>query len=192
MTNELAVAPNAATNELAVAPNAAANELTVAPNAAANELATPPQAILAKGSSISLADMMTLVGYGLGIWWSAGGPDWAALASMGLDELDGSVARWRGTAGPSGAALDWGADVALTPLALARLARDLDKPAVATIGAPLVLAAQAKMKGGGFHPRVGSARGAVMLTAILLRRKAQEKTGARSPRENPSRRRARP
>lgn len=169
------------------------NELAVVPDAATSELATPPQAILAKGNSISLADLMTLVGYGLGIWWSAGGPDWAALASMGLDELDGSVARWRGTAGPSGAALDWGADVALTPLALARLARDLDKPAVATIGAPLILAAQAKMKGGGFRPRVGSARAAVMLAAILLhRRNAQEKASARAPRENPSRRRARP
>lgn len=171
------------------------NELAVVPQAApANELATPPEAILAKGTSISLADMMTLVGYGLGIWWSAGGPDWAAFASMGLDELDGSVARWRGTAGPSGAALDWGADVALTPLALARLARDIDEPAIATVGAPLILAAQAKMKGGGFRPRVGSARAMVMLATILLhhRKAARERASARPPRENPSRRRARP
>jgi phosphatidylglycerophosphate synthase len=172
------------TNELAAPP----------PPTAEIELTTPPQAILAKGSSISLADLMTLVGYGLGIWWSAGGPDWAALASMGLDELDGSVARAMGTASTSGAALDWGADVALTPLALARLARDLEQPAVATIGAPLVLAAQAKMKGGGFRPRVGSARGAVMLATILLheRKAARDRASGRPPRENPTRRRARP
>ena len=128
--------------------------------------ATPSPA--SRNGGISLADIVTIAGYGLGLWWSTGGPSWAALASMGCDELDGAIARRMGTAGPSGEALDWGADIALTPLAMLRLSRDLDSPAVATVGAPVALAVQAKLKGSNFRPPVLSARGLVMLAALAV------------------------
>lgn len=150
---------------------------------------TPVQAITAKGARISVADLVTLAGYGLGLYWSMGGPAWAALASMGCDELDGSIARWLGTADASGAALDWGADVALTPLALMRLARDLQQPAVASVGAPLVLALQAKLRGHGIRPPIGSARALVMAAALLVEH--QRARGA-STRPNPARARRHP
>ena len=129
------------------------------------------------GSGLSLADLVTITGYGLGLWWSTGGPSWAALASMGCDELDGAIARRMGTAGPSGEALDWGADIALTPLAMLRLSRDLERPAVATVGAPVALAIQAKLKGSNFRPPVLSARGLVMLAALAVE---AQKRGKRS------------
>ena len=128
----------------------------------------PPAAIADKGAGITLADLVTVTGYGLGLWWASGGPGWAALASMACDELDGPIARARDTAGASGSALDWGADVALTPMALVRLSRDLEKPAIAAVGAPLVLAVQAKMRGTGFKPPVGSARAVVMAVALVV------------------------
>ena len=151
-------------------------------DAPATGLQTPLAAIAEKSGGITLADLVTLSGYGLGLWWASGGPGWAALASMACDELDGPIARARGTAGPGESALDWGADIALTPLALVRLSRDLDKPAIAAVGAPLVLAVQAKMRGGGFTPPVGSARAAVMTIALLVEYGQRQK--ARSARRD--------
>ena len=119
-------------------------------------------------SKISLADVVTITGYGLGLWWCSGGPGWAALASMGCDELDGAIARRMGTTSESGAAMDWGADIALTPLAMLRLSRDLGKPEVAAVGAPVALAVQAKLKGAGVRPPVLSARAVIMLAALAL------------------------
>jgi phosphatidylglycerophosphate synthase len=45
------------------------------------------------GSPATLANGISLSGYALGIWWLAGGPSWAAVASILADELDGRVAR---------------------------------------------------------------------------------------------------
>lgn len=134
----------------------------------ANGLKTPVALISEEGGGITLADLVTLSGYGLGLWWASGGPGWAALLSMAFDELDGPIARARGAAGLGDSAIDWGADIALTPLALVRLSRDVNRPAIATVGAPLVLAVQAKMHGAGFRPPVGSARAAVMIVALLV------------------------
>ena len=151
-------------------------------DAPAADLQTPLAAIAEKSGGITLADLVTLSGYGLGLWWASGGPGWAALASMACDELDGPIARARGTAGPGESAIDWGADIALTPLALVRLSRDLDKPAIAAVGAPLVLAVQAKMHGTGFRPPVGSARAVVMAVALMVEYGQRQK--ARSARRD--------
>jgi phosphatidylglycerophosphate synthase len=117
---------------------------------------------------ISLSDVVTITGYGLGLWWCSGGPGWAALASLGCDELDEAIARRMGTTSDSGAAMDWGADIALTPLAMLRLSRDLGKPEVAAVGAPVALAVQAKLKSSGARPPVLSARAVIMLAALAL------------------------
>lgn len=148
------------------------------------ELATPVDGIAQRnGRGFTAADAVTIAGYGLGLWWCSGGPDWAALASIGLDEIDEPLARALGTEGRASDAINWGADIALTPLALLRLSRDLDTPAVAAVGSPVILALQAKAKAAGFRPRVLSARALVMLAAIALEsRKAVE------TRDNPSRR----
>ena len=123
---------------------------------------------VAMGRGIFLSDVVTITGYGLGLWWCSGGPGWAALASMGCDELDGALARRMGTTSESGTAMDWGADIALTPLAMLRLSRDLGKPEVAAVGAPVALAVQAKLKGAGVRPPVLSARAVIMLAALAL------------------------
>lgn len=116
--------------------------------------------------SFTAADWVTLTGYGLGLWWTQGGPAWAGLASIVADELDGQVARAHGSSA-RGSALDWGADVALTPLALGRLGRELGHPEL-FFAAPVVLAAQASMRAAGERPTVGSARALAMLAAIVL------------------------
>ncbi len=117
-------------------------------------------------SRLSAADVVTLAGYGLGLWWSEGGPAWAGLASIMADELDGQLARAQGGS-PLGSALDWGADIALTPLALARLGQSVDLPPV-WFTAPAALAAQASLRAEGARPELGSVRAAVMLAAIVL------------------------
>lgn len=133
-----------------------------------SDLQAPTDAIAAKGNGIGIADLVTVAGYGLGVWWASGGPGWAALASMACDELDGPIAQLLGTETRKDDSLHWGADVALTPLALFRLSKDLDKPAVAAVGAPLTLAAQAKLRAQGFMPPVGSARAVVMGIALFI------------------------
>lgn len=153
-----------------------------------NDLKTPVERFATPGFTV--ADVMTLGGYGLGLWWCAGGPDWAALASIGLDELDGVVAGQLEGDSMCGRTLDWGADIALTPMALLRLSKDLERPEIATIGAPVVLALQAKFKSMGRAPPVLSARAVVMLAAILLESK-RRKGGTPRTRENPARDRRR-
>ena len=125
------------------------------------ELAAP-----ASREGVTLPDVVTAVGYGLGVWWSLGGPSWAGVASVVADELDGRLARATGTSTTHGSSLDWGADVALTPLALARLGRELGQPAIAPLAAPPVLLAQAMLRASDVRPTVGSARAAVTLAAI--------------------------
>ena len=71
----------------------------------------------------TLADLVTVTGYGLGLWWAFGGPTWAGLSSIVLDELDGPIARAMGQTSERGSALDWGADVSLTAVAGLRLVR---------------------------------------------------------------------
>lgn len=118
---------------------------------------------------MTLADAVTLTGYGLGVWWSVGGPAWAGLASVVADEVDGRLARATGTATTHGSSLDWGADVALTPLALMRLGNELGRPGLATLAAPPVLFAQAMLRASDVRPVFGSARAAITLAAIGVR-----------------------
>lgn len=116
----------------------------------------------------SLADGVTLASYGLGLWWCLGGPTWAGLASIVGDELDGRIARVQKTTGPRGNALDWGADVALTPLAALRLGRATNHVGTAVVASPFLLYAQASLKAKEKRPVVGSLRAAIMVATMLV------------------------
>jgi hypothetical protein len=117
---------------------------------------------------VTTADLITLSGYAAGLWWSVGGPTWAALASILADEVDGPVAKAMGDAGQQAEDIDWGADVALVPLALLRLGREIGQQTAAVACAPIVLAVQARLRAGGWTPPVGSARAAIMLATIAI------------------------
>lgn len=123
----------------------------------------------------TMPDTVTMVGYGLGLWWGLGGPHWAGVASVIADEVDGRLARATNTATAYGSSLDWGGDVALTPLALTRLASELGvSKSLGIIAAVPVLYGQSRLRGDGWRPTIGSARAAVTLAAIgvsCLRRK---------------------
>jgi hypothetical protein len=142
-----------------------------------------PTIASARREGITLPDVVTVVGYGLGVWWSLGGPSWAGLASVVADEIDGRLARATGTSTSHGSSLDWGADVALTPLALARLGKELGMPALAQTIGPPVLLAQAMMRGSEWRPTVGSARAAVTIAAIGIheRRRRRGRRFAATP-----------
>lgn len=116
----------------------------------------------------SLADLVTASGYGLGLWWALGGPDWAAVLSILADELDGRIARAVGCESERGSALDWGADVALTPLVLLRLGRALEHEEAALVAAPAVLFLQAHLRGAGWRPPLGSVRAVATLATLAL------------------------
>ena len=115
----------------------------------------------------SIADAVTLLSLGLGLWWCAGGPIWAGLLSILGDEIDGRIARARGTESKRGSELDWGADVALTTGALYRFGKVIGQPMTAVIAAPAFLYAQAQLRADGYRPPVGSARAAIMLTTMI-------------------------
>jgi hypothetical protein len=83
------------------------------------------------------------------------------------DELDGRIARARGTASARGGLLDWGADISLTSLSLLRLGRVTGHEKHALYAAPPVLFAQAALRSDGYAPPVGSARAVIMIAAIL-------------------------
>lgn len=116
----------------------------------------------------TLADVVTVTGYGLGLWWASGGPAVAGLVSIALDEVDGRIARGTGTCSARGSALDWAGDVALTPLVLARLGRSVGHEGAALAVAPVVLYAQAHARGKGWRPPVLSARAVLMLATMGL------------------------
>lgn len=128
----------------------------------------PAQAKL--GGPPTLADAVTLAGYGLGLWWALGGPMWAGLASIAADELDGRLARHMGTESERGSALDWGADVALTPAVLNRLGKATGHQVPALCAAPLILFTQAHLRARGYAPPIGSARAAIMLITMAHER----------------------
>ena len=120
--------------------------------------------------TVTAPDLVTLAGYGLGLWWAADGPAWAGLLSILADEVDGRLARATGTTTAHGSALDWGADVALVPPTLARLGRELGVGSVpGLVASPAVLLAQSHLRADGERPSVGSARAVAMLAAIGVR-----------------------
>lgn len=116
----------------------------------------------------SAADVITMAGYGLGLWWCVGGPTWAAVGSIVLDEIDGRLARATGTTSERGSLLDWGQDVTLIPLALRRLGNAVGHPNAPLLAAPPILYLQASARAEGLRPVIGSARAAIMLGAIAL------------------------
>lgn len=117
---------------------------------------------------LTLPDLVTLAGLGLGLWWASGGPSWAGLVSVLADEVDGRLARAAGAETLHGDQLDWGVDVALTPLALVRLSREAGYGDDGLWLAPLVMLFQARLRSERWRPAVGSARAAAMLAAIAL------------------------
>lgn len=133
-------------------------------------LLTYGEAALARspGERITLPDVITMLGFGLGLWWSVGGPASAGIASIVLDEVDGRLARATNSTTEHGSALDWGQDVALTPLALARLTRELGYGNSGLVAAPPVLLAQSMMRSDGWRPSVGSARAATTIAAMAV------------------------
>lgn len=115
----------------------------------------------------TVADAVTLGGYALGLWWSFGGPNVAGLGSLVADEIDGRIARVMSQPSERGSALDWGADMALTPLALMRLGREIGHPILPLLAAPPLLYVQASMRAKGERPSFGSARAVITLAAMI-------------------------
>lgn len=109
---------------------------------------------------LNLPNSLTLCSLGLGVWWAFGGPWWAAVASVVLDEADGRVARARGECTEFGGMYDWGTDMALTALSLGRLGVPWAIPVVTT--------AQVILRNRGYRPEIGSARAVLMLTGAVV------------------------
>ena len=109
-------------------------------------------------AAANLPNALTLGGFALGCWWVCGGPVWAALASIALDEVDGHVARAQGKTTDYGGLLDWGTDITLTGMTLVKLG--------APWAIPFVTASQVALRNGGYSPPVGSARAALMLAGV--------------------------
>lgn len=125
---------------------------------------------IARQSKPTFADAITLSSYGLGLWWTMGGPTWAGMASIVGDELDGRVARAMNTQSERGSALDWGADVTLTPLALMRFGRAINQnhPEISLLAAPPLLFMQASLRSQNYRPDIGSVRAVVMLGTMAV------------------------
>ncbi len=107
----------------------------------------------------NLPNAITFVSLALGAGWAYDGPDWAAVVSVALDEIDGRVARATGQASNFGSSYDWAADLALTALALRKV--DAPWPLI-----PAVATAQVLLREEGLRPPVLSARGLVMLYGV--------------------------
>lgn len=111
-------------------------------------------------SPITVATWITLAGYGAGLWWIAGGPPWAAIASILADEVDGVVARERGEITEYGSTFDWSADVILAALTLRKLGAPLWTIPTATMG-------QVWLREQNYRPAIGSLRAALMLYGVI-------------------------
>lgn len=114
----------------------------------------------------TFADLVTLTGYGLGLWWAVGGPTWAGISSIVLDELDGRIARAMNQTSERGSALDWGTDVTLTGVTALRLGSSSGQMIPALALAPLALYAQSQLRADGWRPPLGSARAVLMLATM--------------------------
>jgi phosphatidylglycerophosphate synthase len=125
-------------------------------------LLTAPRDLIgaeAKPSKINVPNAVTLAGFGLGVWWVAGGPPWAAVASIIADEADGALARERGETSEFGGSLDWTSDIVLTALTLYKLK-------VPWVGIPAITTIQVALREEGFRPPALSFRAALMIYAI--------------------------
>lgn len=134
---------------------------------------------MAGTSPITLPNLITSAGYGLGLWWALGnGPGWAALASLVLDEVDGAAARALGQESEVGRVYDAEVDTVLAALAANRLGASI--PATVAVGA-----AQAVAHASGIKPRFGGLRALVTLAALAL--EYQRRGSVRRVLLNPSR-----
>lgn len=117
----------------------------------------------AKEQIDNLPNGLTLLGYGLGVWWCVGGPAWSALASIALDEVDGRVARATDQTTSFGADLDFTSDVVLSGMALQRVGAPAWTIPVSTLGS---LAFRRRFG----RPPVGSLRAAIMLYGVVAKK----------------------
>lgn len=122
------------------------------------------QPIKRANSPFTVANAVTMVGFALGLWWAqGGGPDWAALASIAADEVDGWVARQLSQETALGSLLDWSTDLVLCAAVMRRLGAPW--PAIGAVSAGQVWA-----RSEGIAPRWGSVRAVLMAGEILGRR----------------------
>jgi hypothetical protein len=119
------------------------------------------------GEPVTLANLVTVAGYALGVWWTQGGPPWAAVASIVADEVDGRLARSMGEASCLGGTLDWATDVVLTGLTAHKLGWT---PAV-----PVLTAGQVYLRAKGWRPSVGSARALMMAYGLWKERQERRR-----------------
>lgn len=124
---------------------------------------------------------LTLAGYGLGLWWTVGGPTWAGLASILADELDGRLARRLGVSSEVGSNLDNMADVALVPMSLLRFGRATGTGVLPVLAAPPILWKQAKDRTSGVRPTVGSWRAGIMAATMVVELLSGTSARLRSP-----------
>ena len=115
--------------------------------------------VACEGKPLTTANGISLAGYALGLWWLGGGPSWAAIASIAADELDGRVARSMGDASCLGGNLDWAIDLTFTGLVAWRLG--------ALWMLPAITAAQAYLRSQRTEPPLMSARGYMMIGALI-------------------------
>lgn len=112
-------------------------------------------------SYVNLANAVTLTGFALGAWYAlAGGPGWAAIASIVADEVDGMVARALGQETDFGSNFDWATDLLLT----AAMLRKIGAPWQAM---PAVASAQVAARTMGIAPPIGSVRAALMVYDLV-------------------------
>ncbi len=103
---------------------------------------------LAQAQQPSAADLVAAVGLGLTSWWGLGGPLWAGLASVAVNEIAVPIARMQYPPSVFGARLDWYGLFGTTPLVVWRGAKSVGASPLAAAGVALpVLATQALLRG---------------------------------------------
>jgi hypothetical protein len=134
----------------------------------AQEQATLANAI-AQSQQPSAADLVAAVGLGLTSWWGLGGPTWAGIASVAVNEIGVPIARMQYPPSAFGARLDWWGLYGTTPLVIYRGAKDIGASPLLAAGVALpVLATQALLRGTtwGF---IAMASRSLLTVAVLLR-----------------------
>jgi phosphatidylglycerophosphate synthase len=117
----------------------------------------------------TVPNALTLAGYTLGVWWCLGGPTWAGVASIAIDEVDGRLARATGTESELGARLDRAVDTCLVPLSLLRLGKATGTGvAPALVGSGSALLLQSRSAENEYRPPVGSLRAGIMVGTMLI------------------------
>ncbi len=109
---------------------------------------------------LNVPNVVSLIGCASTVAWLAGGSVWWLVLGLGLDELDGEIARNLGQTSGFGAQLDWTIDVATC----AAIAMKLGGIFLWTL--PLTIAVQAWLRNRGQAPSFGSARAAMVLIGL--------------------------